>query len=254
MSVGGPTSGPAREWREHPFLAEESAAWTVLGRWEADGVLLLSVRGRRSGRPAVIGVGAAEPLAALLARVTGGPTRPYPEVATLTRGTWRALASETGTALGLGPAQAWDWMVCRVAPPVLAGEADVRPVTGDHERAEAAALLAAVYPGSRLSPADPRTRWWGRRDADGRLRAVAGVSRRAPEGPVRVGGVATDAAWRGRGLGAALTAAAVRDALTDAPWVSLGVSAANTPARRLYRRLGFEPAGEFETVRRPGPA
>lgn len=59
---------------------------------------------------------------------------------------------------------------------------------------------------------------------------------------VQLAGIVVDPAHRGGGLGAAATAAAVRQALRDGPAsrpVSLHVRARNTPALRAYARAGF---------------
>lgn len=54
---------------------------------------------------------------------------------------------------------------------------------------------------------------------------------------------------RGRGLGAAGTAAVVADALDRlAPVVSLYVNSYNIAARRAYERVGFVPVGRFASV------
>ena len=65
----------------------------------------------------------------------------------------------------------------------------------------------------------------------------------------QVQGVWVDPEFRGRGMAAAAMAAVTRDALRRvAPTVSLYVNDYNTPARRVYARCGFEPAGVFATV------
>jgi ribosomal protein S18 acetylase RimI-like enzyme len=57
---------------------------------------------------------------------------------------------------------------------------------------------------------------------------------------------------RGRGLGAALTAAAVRRLLADGgDWVSLGMWDDNDGARRIYQRLGLRTVHRLTTLRRP---
>lgn len=50
-------------------------------------------------------------------------------------------------------------------------------------------------------------------------------------------------AWRGRGIGGALLAAAEERILRDAPNVFLLVSAFNDGARRLYERAGYQHVG-----------
>jgi predicted GNAT family acetyltransferase len=64
-----------------------------------------------------------------------------------------------------------------------------------------------------------------------------------------VQGVWVHPAHRGRGLGSAGTAAVVTEALRSvAPVVSLYVNDYNLPARRAYRRVGFENVGTFSSV------
>jgi ribosomal protein S18 acetylase RimI-like enzyme len=77
-------------------------------------------------------------------------------------------------------------------------------------------------------------------------------------------GLGVDPGARRGGLGTALMTAATAEGLAaGAEWVSLGVWAANEPALRIYRRLGFRtdhrgrsyrpipPGGSVEPVR-PG--
>ncbi|HET6626133.1 MAG TPA: GNAT family N-acetyltransferase [Nocardioidaceae bacterium] len=65
----------------------------------------------------------------------------------------------------------------------------------------------------------------------------------------QVQGVFVDPARRGEGLAAAGMAAVVAIALRDiAPVVSLYVNDHNQPARRAYRRVGFEQTGVFATI------
>jgi hypothetical protein len=74
---------------------------------------------------------------------------------------------------------------------------------------------------------------------------LAIVTRRTAQ----VQGVWVDPEFRGRGLAAAAMAAVTRDTLRRvAPTVSLYVNDYNTPARRVYARCGFAPAGTFATV------
>jgi predicted GNAT family acetyltransferase len=55
--------------------------------------------------------------------------------------------------------------------------------------------------------------------------------------------------WRGRGIATPAVAAVVQDALTRvAPTVSLYVNDFNVPARQVYARCGFRPAGTLATV------
>ena len=74
---------------------------------------------------------------------------------------------------------------------------------------------------------------------------LAVVTRRTAQ----IQGVWVAPEWRGRGLAAPALAAVMRDALRRvAPTVSLYVNDYNEPARRVYDRCGFRPAGTFATV------
>jgi predicted GNAT family acetyltransferase len=54
--------------------------------------------------------------------------------------------------------------------------------------------------------------------------------------------------FRGRGIGRAALAVVLRHALTLAPTVSLYVNDFNTPARRMYDRLGLRQVATLSTV------
>jgi predicted GNAT family acetyltransferase len=76
----------------------------------------------------------------------------------------------------------------------------------------------------------------------GQLRPSAGV--------VRVGPVYTPAGLRGRGYGAAVTAAVTSAALqAGAGQVVLFTDIANPVSNALYRRLGYQPVAEMAGLR-----
>jgi uncharacterized protein len=83
-------------------------------------------------------------------------------------------------------------------------------------------------------------------DGEVRFKAEIGaVSTRA----CQIQGVWVHPAWRGRGLGAAGTAAVVGEALSSvAPVASLYVNDYNLPARATYRRIGLTHVGTFMSV------
>jgi predicted GNAT family acetyltransferase len=83
-------------------------------------------------------------------------------------------------------------------------------------------------------------------DGEVRFKAEIGaVSARA----CQIQGVWVHPAWRGRGLGAAGTAAVVGEALSSvAPVASLYVNDYNLPARATYRRIGLTHVGTFMSV------
>lgn len=73
----------------------------------------------------------------------------------------------------------------------------------------------------------------------------AAVTKRASfDGATYLSSIGTRPAFRGRGLGALVTAAAARDGLDDgSDWTYLGVFSTNDGARRMYERLGFAVIG-----------
>jgi len=156
-------------------------------------------------------------------------------------------------ALAVRPVSAWDWMVTSTRPPSVGSDVvRLDPVT-DHE--SIVECLAQANPGTSADPAHPdEAAWFGVR-GDGHLLGVIGAGRRrgAPDGAdlswhVHGLGVVTSA--RGRGLGAALTSAAASAGFDEGgDWVSLGMYASNTAARRVYLRLGFVVEGRFTSYR-----
>ena len=159
--------------------------------------------------------------------------------------------------LGVGPASAWDWLVTAVRP------TDVDPaVVRLDPAAEREAILDCLRESNPDTSADPghpgEAAWFGVR-GDGALLGVigAGELRGAPEGGDRswhLHGLGVRPAARGRGLGGALTAAATAAGLdAGADWVSLGMYASNTVARRVYERLGFTVEGRFTSYRAVAP-
>jgi ribosomal protein S18 acetylase RimI-like enzyme len=79
---------------------------------------------------------------------------------------------------------------------------------------------------------------WGAFEAD-RLAAVARIAVQLPA-VWMITGVYTDPAFRGRGLGREVTAAATADALAAGARAALYVRADNTTAQTIYREVGFE--------------
>jgi ribosomal protein S18 acetylase RimI-like enzyme len=69
----------------------------------------------------------------------------------------------------------------------------------------------------------------------------AAVAKRATfDGATYLSSIGTRPAFRGRGLGSLVTAAAARDGVAEGSrWTYLGVFSTNDGARRMYERLGF---------------
>lgn len=79
---------------------------------------------------------------------------------------------------------------------------------------------------------------------------VAAAKRFTFDGASYLSSIGTRPAWRGRGLGGLVSAAAIRDAVAaGSRWTYLGVYEENDRARNLYERLGFailgEPAADY---------
>ncbi|MFI2364916.1 GNAT family N-acetyltransferase [Promicromonospora sp. NPDC019610] len=217
-------------------------------------VQLADPTGERPGRW-LNAVGRTDRLARLLTTVV-----PDGDVvaATVTRGTG-ALAGETLAGWGLVPDATWDRMVTEIAPRVDAGAPTVEVLELDRHTDEIVDLLARANPGTRSGAQGPRARlarWYGVRVAPtspgaraGALVAVGSATATAT-GSVHLGSIGTDPAHRGQGLGSALTARMMADGVAERGLVTLGLYDDNTPARRVYERLGFVLAHEVETWRR----
>ena len=253
--------GLPERWAAHPVVVTESAHndWAVRQAWWSDDALLLRMRRRvgiyadPAGTPdGLYAVGTPEGVARLV--LDAGPLDDLGRT-TAPRGTRRelaALAAATGATIPAPylrePTGLWDWFLIDRNPGPFIGEERVEELTGQDGLAEAAAALAVAHPGGELTVDDPRSRWWGWRGDDGRLHSIVGAARRLPGAPWVLGSIGTDPAYRGRGLGAATTAVAVRAGLREAPYVTLGMYAANAAARRTYERVGFRVLQEFESA------
>lgn len=247
---------PAR-WRTDRWLLDDRERWPDAHVLGDDDALLVVGTGPRGttltgrGDPARVGalVGACLPCDP--ARGTAGsPGAALAGVRSLVRSGvgWVTVPRDTdldpwADALGVARFSTWDRLSTSSAPPVVPGEGDVVPLGAD-AHGDVVACLAAANPGTSARPGNADdAAWWGVR-RDGRIVGVIGAAHR-PGAPGGCGswhlhGLGVLPTERGRGLGAALTARAVRDALgAGADWVSLGMYADNVTARRLYERLGL---------------
>ncbi|MEV4621988.1 GNAT family N-acetyltransferase [Asanoa sp. NPDC049573] len=142
------------------------------------------------------------------------------------------LAGETPVAVRVR--DEWDFRWTRQAPPERMGEERAAPVVDD---AGITALLDLAFPGTTTRPGDPRVRaWWAIRDGG---RVVACAADRSRGGVGFLSGIAVHPAARGRGLGAALTAALTRRLVTEYGTAALGVMSDNLVANRMYESLGY---------------
>lgn len=159
---------------------------------------------------------------------------------TLRPGQWlhlpRTSPEELAGRLTAAQLDEWDFLWTTTPPPRQAEEERVVRLTeADHPAL--AALIEESFPTTTSRPGDPRVvDWYGIRDG-GRLIACGADRSRGDIGFLAGLTVAPDR--RGRGLGAALTAAMARALFARYDHVALGVYTANVAAIRLYRRLGF---------------
>jgi GNAT superfamily N-acetyltransferase len=137
----------------------------------------------------------------------------------------------------------WDFRWTTAPPPPRGGEERAVPVDDD---AGIAALLDVAFPGTTTRPGDRRVRsWWGIRDGD---TVVACAADRSRGGVGFLAGIAVHPEARGRGLGAALTAAMTRHLIGEFGIVALGVMTDNTVATRMYESLGYAASTPRTTV------
>ncbi|MFG2138298.1 GNAT family N-acetyltransferase [Streptomyces sp. NPDC048650] len=124
-------------------------------------------------------------------------------------------------------------------PPVHRAEERVVELDASHHD-ELLAFLNEHSPGHSTGPGSAAVSLWvGIRGADGRLVACGALSSLRDSGAPLMASVATDAAQRGQGLGAALTSWLTRYAVRRYGFCTLWQLADNTPAERLYTRLGY---------------
>jgi predicted GNAT family acetyltransferase len=172
---------------------------------------------------------------------------------------WELLASTWGPARDHRPRQP---LLAIAGPPAVAPEPRVRPVRADQLDVLLPAAVAMFTEEVGVSPlrVDGGAGYRARVDElvragqslawmeDGRVlfKAEIGAVCRAA---CQVQGVWVAPALRGQGIGTACTAAVVEYARAAiAPVVSLYVNDYNTPARAVYRRVGFQEVGEYASV------
>jgi len=137
--------------------------------------------------------------------------------------------------VGLDVRGDWDFRWTTSAPPRQPLEDEVVPV----DDAEVAALLAVANPDAAAQPGDSRVRrWLGVHGPAGLLACAADTTEATGVG--HLSSIATHPDARGKGLGAAVTAALARLMLAEGcDVVTLGMFASNTAGRALYDRLGM---------------
>lgn len=201
--------------------------------WASDDGRGLAVAGAAISRRDRIALhGPAEAVVPLVREVLGvvGPTfRPLGDPA--------VVGALVDGMPGLAAGKAFGWMETATAPRppdtpaarwLAAGELD-----------EVTDFLKTVFPGSDAMPGVPGVeRWAGIRDENGCLVATAALAWSAPSVGL-LAGVAVHSGAQGRGLGRAVCAFVLREALRGHTATALMVDEWNHSAVRLYESLGM---------------
>ena len=151
----------------------------------------------------------------------------------------QALVEAVAAAVpGLAVRNRFGWMERGRDGPALPA-ADGGAWLSPADAGEVAALLDLSFPGSYARPGrPPDARWAGVRDARGVLRASAALAWSAPAVGL-VAGVAVHPGSRGAGLGCAVSAFVVAEALSRHGTAALMVDDVNAAAIRTYRACGL---------------
>lgn len=151
----------------------------------------------------------------------------------------RGTETLLGRHLAVTDPIAWDFRWTLAEPPAHPAEERVVPLDETHHD-ELLAFLTEHSPAHSTGPGSADVSLWtGIRGTDGRLVACGALSSLRDSGAPLMASVATDAAQRGQGLGAALTSWLTRYAVRRYGFCTLWQLADNTPADRLYTRLGY---------------
>lgn len=247
-------------WSTDRMLLGDRARWAGATVARTPDERSLLVAAERGDRLVLFGRGAPDGVVELLREraawsAGSGGTAARAGWMSVPRGT--TVPEETLLSLRLEPFSTWDWLLAEAPPPAVAGESAVVRLDPHAEAAAIADCLAQANPGTTADPTGPHeAAWVGLRGDDGELLGVFGAQVRGGTDETGVSwhlhGLGVRPAARGRGLGAALTAALTRTGFeAGAEWVSLGMYADNDVARRIYHRLGYVTLAEFSSF---GPA
>ena len=118
---------------------------------------------------------------------------------------------------------------------------------GEADAAAMLALATLTQPGPYRARTHELAQYWGVKDADGRLLAMAGERLKLP-GMSEVSGVCSHPDARGRGYAALLSRHVASEIVRRGEVPFLHVYAANDGAIRLYEKLGFRHHGKVEAL------
>ena len=118
---------------------------------------------------------------------------------------------------------------------------------GEEDAAEMFALATLTQPGPFRARTHELSQFWGVKDDEGRLLAMAGERLKLP-GMSEVSGVCTHPDARGRGLAALLSRHVASEIVRRGEVPFLHAYASNAGAIALYERLGFRNNGTVEAL------
>ena len=212
--------GTLRRPDVHGWLAPDAVAWRATDAEERIGYLMAL------GEPPAV----AALMADLVPEMSDGTRMTLPRGTPALLPAWVSL---DGTD--------WDFRWLDAPPPVQPGESSVVDVP----EALVGPLLQVSSPTASAQPGDPGVRRWvGVHGADGLVACAADTSGATGVGHLSSIAVHPDA--RGRGLGAAVTAALMRRMFGEGcELVTLGMYGDNTAGRALYDHLGMADTHRF---------
>ena len=218
---------------DDPFVRRQVSASSFTTAWVAGEAAVVAAPSRRNLGPgaAYTCVGPAadlDPLLASVAEVAPAPARVSVDKHSFGALPWRVPSCHV-----------WDWMLCDTPPPPPLLE-----VVEVADPAEVGAVLDAGNPDSFARPGDPDVETWLGAYDDGVLGAVGALTR-VGDSTGHLRGITTRPDHRGRGLGAAVSAALTRRAMAPTGVATLGVYVDNDPALGIYRRLGYRTVHTF---------
>jgi len=118
---------------------------------------------------------------------------------------------------------------------------------GEEDAAEMLALATLTQPGPFRARTHELSQFWGVKDGEGRLVAMAGERLKLP-GMSEVSGVCTHPDARGQGLAALLSRHVASEIVRRGEVPFLHAYASNAGAIALYERLGFRNNGTVEAL------
>lgn len=143
----------------------------------------------------------------------------------------------------------WDWMWTTAPPPPVATTTRILELDDAADAAEIEALSRAHSPTAEGEPGTGTSeRWVGARAPGGAL-IGAGAMQRLSSGVPHLAGIVVDPAYRGQGVGSAITAELTRIGLADSQVCTLGMYSDNPAARRSYLRVGYRTAWAWASRR-----